>query len=271
MRLRDLNTVGRSDVNYLPPDAIDDPPGFNLRPHDAEWEANVRALADDMKVHGYRPEFPVVVRTDGVERPIVISGSTRRAAAILAISEGAAFKGIPVVPETKGSNEATRLATMLLDPGIKLPPLAIAEGVRRMMAFFSGEKHPEELAAEKCGKSVAWVKQQLLLSSAPGELRNAVASGEVSPTNAVAMAREGDLAATINLRNARENLPAGKTRITRKTITKANGAARTPPRTPAEKAIDRFLAVWNSWPARQREVARIPADVLAAVERLGEH
>ena len=264
MRLRDLNTTGRSDILYLPPADIDEAPGFNLRPYDAAFEAKVREYADDMKARGFRPEFPVVVRTDG-DRPVIVSGHTRRRAAILAIAEGAPIKGIPCVPEAKGANEATRIATMLVEPGTPLPPLAIAEGVRRMMAFL----HKETEVALMCNKSVAWVKQQLVASSMPGELRDAVESGEVSASNAVAMTREGPLAATVKLRKAREALPVGKTRITAKTITKV--AAPRPVALSAEqRAIAAFLAEWRTWSRRTAVKGLLTAEIVGRVERLDE-
>jgi ParB family chromosome partitioning protein len=192
MQFRDHPAVqGKRDSYPVDPRALKIDPAYNVRDmQDPETIAHVRWLADSIKENGVK--VPLEVRLD-CEDIYVVAGHCRHAGTMLAISEGAEIPTVMVIPEPKGTNEVERTLNLITsNSGKPLTPLAVAEVVRRMLAF--GWK--EEAIAKRLGwKSVASVENAVTLSSAPEDVKAMVRSGAVAASTASkVIKKEGDKA-----------------------------------------------------------------------------
>lgn len=271
MELKKQPDVGRADILQLPLSMIRIEPGFNVRQNGPEKDAHVREIADSILAIKFRQNEPLVVYNDGTGA-VIVEGHCRWEAVLLANKEGAGILRVPCLPLPKGTTEAERIMAMLAADGKKpLKPLEQADGVYRLInAGWSEEKIDQAR-----GKTRGWAARMLELRGAPEPMRQAVANGEISPTLAVQMTRKGPLAAVADLEAARETLPAGKSRVTRKAVdraTPANNSRRVPRARldPARKAITAFLAEWRTWTKRAPVRAVLTAEIIERAAALDE-
>ena len=216
MQFRDHDAVqGKRDSYPVDPRALKIDPAYNVRDiKDPETVAHVRWLADSIAENGVK--VPLEVRLDG-EDIYVVAGHCRHAATMLAISEGAEIATVLCIPEPKGTNEVERTLNLVTsNSGKPLTPLAIAEVVRRMLAF----GWTNESIAKRLGwKSVATVENSIALMGAPAEVKDMVRSGAVSASTASKVVKKEGSKAAATLKAA-----AAKTgKATSKTIKESKG------------------------------------------------
>jgi ParB-like chromosome segregation protein Spo0J len=215
MQFRDHPAVaGKRDSYPVDPRALKIDPAYNVRDmQDPETIAHVRWLADSIKENGVK--VPLEVRLDG-EDIFVVAGHCRHAGTMLAISEGAEVATIMVIPEPKGTNEVERTLNLVTsNSGKALTPLAIAEVVRRLLAF----GWTNEAIAKRLGwKSVATVDNAVTLLGASPDVKEMVRSGAVSASTASKVVKKEGSKAGATLAAAAVN---GK--VTAKTIRASKG------------------------------------------------
>lgn len=215
MQFRDHEAVkGKRDSYPVDPRALKVDPTYNVRDmKDPETIAHVRWLADSIKESGVR--VPLEVRLDGSDI-IVVAGHCRHAATMLAISEGAEIETVPTIPEPKGTNEVERVLNLVIsNSGKALTPLAIAEVVRRLMAFgWDAAKIAQRLG----WKSAAAVDQYVTLLGAAPDVQAMVRSGEVAASTAAKVVKKEGVKAGASLKAA-----AAHGKITAKTLRASKG------------------------------------------------
>jgi ParB-like chromosome segregation protein Spo0J len=215
MQFRDHSAVkGKRDSYPVAPRALKIDPAYNVRDmQDPETIAHVRWLADSIKENGVK--VPLEVRLDG-EDIFVVAGHCRHAGTMLAISEGAEIATVMVIPEPKGTNEVERTLNLVTsNSGKALTPLAIAEVVRRLLAF----GWTNEAIAKRLGwKSVATVDNAVTLLGASPDVKEMVRSGAVSASTASKVVKKEGNKAGATLAAAAVN---GK--VTAKTIRASKG------------------------------------------------
>lgn len=216
MQFRDHSAVkGKRDSYPVDPRALKIDPAYNVRDmKDPETISHVRWLADSIKENGVK--VPLEVRLDG-EDIFVVAGHCRHAGTMLAISEGAEIETVMVIPEPKGTNEVERTLNLVTsNSGKALSPLAIAEVVRRLLAFGWNN----EAIAKRLGwKSVATVENSIALMGAAPEVKEMVRSGAVSASTASKVVKKEGSKAGATLKKAAEK--TGK--ATTKTIRQSKG------------------------------------------------
>lgn len=181
MQFRDHEAVkGKRDSYPVDPRSLKIDPAYNVRDmQDPETIAHVRWLADSIKENGIK--VPLEVRLDGQDI-FVVAGHCRHAGTMLAISEGAEIESVMCIPEAKGTNEVERTLNLITsNSGKPLTPLAVAEVVRRLLAF----GWTNEAIAKRLGwKSIASVDNAVVLLGATADVKEMVRSGAVSASTA---------------------------------------------------------------------------------------
>jgi len=217
MQFRDHEAVkGKRDSYPVDPRELKVDPAYNVRDmKDPETIEHVRWLADSIKESGVR--VPLEVRLEG-DDIYVVSGHCRLAATMLAIKEGAEIETVPTIPEPKGTNEIERVLNLVIsNSGKSLTPLAIAEVVRRLMAFgWDAAKIAQRLG----WKSAATVDQYTTLLGAAPDVQEMVRSGAVAASTAAKVVKkEGNKAGATLAAAAKQS--GGK--VTAKTIRESKG------------------------------------------------
>lgn len=219
MQFRDHEAVkGKRDSYPVDPRFLKIDPTYNVRDmQDPETIAHIRWLADSIKESGVR--VPLEVRLDG-EDIYVVAGHCRHAATMLAIREGAEIATVPTIPEPKGTNEIERVLNLVIsNSGKALTPLAIAEVVRRLLAF----GWDNETIAKRLGwKSAATVEQYTTLLGATPEVQQMVRSGAVAASTAAKVVKKEGSKAGATLKAAAAASKSGE-KITAKTIRQSKG------------------------------------------------
>jgi ParB/RepB/Spo0J family partition protein len=216
-RLKDL-AVGTKDLFMLDPGIIREEPGWNVRIASPDLEVHIRQLADSIKEVGVLEPVTVYLR-DG--EAVLTNGHCRLMAVRLAIAEGAEIRAIPARAEERYAGDADRVLGMLTrNSGKPLSSLEQAEVIKRLLAF----GWTEQEVAKKTGYSATHIANLVRLVSAPVQVREMVARGEVSARQAVeTIRREGDGAVQAlgeALATARE---AGKSKATGKHLSRPRG------------------------------------------------
>lgn len=265
MQFRDHEAVkGKRDSYPVDPRALKVDPAYNVRDMaDPETIAHVRWLADSIKQSGVR--VPLEVRLDG-EDIYVVAGHCRLAATMLAISEGAEIETVPTIPEPKGTNEVERVLNLVIsNSGKALTPLAVAEVVRRLLAFgWNNEKIAERLG----WKSAANVDQYTALLSATPEVQEMVRAGEVSASTAAKVVRKEGKSAAATLKAAVKSSPRGK--ATTKSIAKSKGEFDpTPGNVNRLVAALQYVANWGDKKCKERAIKTLEAVGLEVAEMAG--
>lgn len=204
--------IGRSDIFRIDPRIMQEKPGWNVRTPSPELTEHIRRLADSIKEVGVKVPLKIKVENDIV---FVTAGHCRLSATMLAISEGADIKSIPVIPEDRNANEADRVVDIVIsNEGKPLTILEQAEAYRRLV----GWDWSVAQIAKKTGYSDSHVKNCLALRSANPEILRLIASGKVSATLAMKLiAEHGEDKALEMLSGAVEvAVKSGKKRATEK-------------------------------------------------------
>ncbi|MFC7436259.1 ParB/RepB/Spo0J family partition protein [Hydrogenophaga bisanensis] len=177
---RDHWFVERQDIHLMP--------GFNVRIKNASYTQHVRWLADQMKEVGFRVDKSISCYAsrdeDGKTRLYVADGHTRLEAYDLATSEGCDLGPIPIAIGKELQNQTIEDLTVGLvtsNSGRELTPLEKAAVLKRLINF----RWSEADIAKRLGVTIQQVQNLLILASAPPEIRQMVASEEVSASTAI--------------------------------------------------------------------------------------
>ena len=162
--------------------------GFNVRDmSDPENIAHVEWLAEQIHEKG----FTSIIRVMKMGNETVVTrGHCRMAAVDLLIERGHwndAEHKIQSLTEPKGTNAFDLLAIQHTgDDNKKISHSEAVANVKRMMTF--GKTEAE--VAKAIGKSPTYVRDMLLLASAPASVEAAVQAGEISKTEATKIVRQ---------------------------------------------------------------------------------
>ena len=192
---------------------------FNVRPRNADYDAEVRMIADSIKENGFyshKPLAVIVIQQGGKEIIAVYDGHTRYDALKIAISEGADIKKIPVVAAAAGTTlEDITVGLVTNNNGRQLDPMAIAVVCKRLIGYgFDNAK-----IAKRLGFTPPYVSGLLNLVGAPKKIRDMVNNGTLSASLAVSTLREEGENAIEILESGLENaIAAGKKKVTAKNL-----------------------------------------------------
>ena len=213
--------LGRSDIFNVDPREINIKPGWNARNNqDGDNALHIDALAKSIAAIGVQEPLTVFREDDTIN---VSDGHCRLTATMLAIKRGAEIKSIPVKTLGRGASAVDYTFQQILN-GKPLTPLEQGLIYKRLIGYGWSVKD----ISDKCGKSESQINATLDLQSAPGELKELVASGKVSSSLAVKTLRaRGPTKAIETLNNAVDAATQeGKARATERHI----GAKPAPPR-----------------------------------------
>lgn len=218
-----LKEVGAKDIREgmwnVPFEKLVVLPGLNVREHDAKWTERVRALANDMKAHGYLKSKPLEVFVDEQGQIIVTDGHTRHAAITLAREEGAENLHIfPTIPRDKGTTlEDITVDLVRSNSGEKLSALGLSVVVKRLIEVF-GKTAAQ--AAEKLGMSPKYANQLILLGNAPERLKEMIIAGVISATLVIETIEEFGNETALEMLEAglKEATSKGKKKVSQKHV-----------------------------------------------------
>lgn len=191
-RIKNFKSSGlltRNDGFYnCPLDMLRVHPDLNVRIHTPEYEARVRALADAIKLGGFRPDKPISVIIDsaifGNDMPIITDGHTRFAAADLAVKEGADVPHVPIFILPRGTSMDDVLAGLVVaNNGTPLDPMGLAIVVKR----FQNRGYDDATIAQRLSLYPAKIDFLARLAAAPKALQLMVASNQVAATTVVSL------------------------------------------------------------------------------------
>ena len=224
--------IGRKEMYILKMDDIVVDQKWNERNLGrSDVKEHIDGLALSISKVGIKQPLTVANR-DG--KPHLTDGFCRMAAARIAIEKyGADIKGVPCIPEEKGSNEADHVLSMLTrNEGLPLTFSEQARAVKRLLAF-EWTKHE---IADKTGKSITHIDNcVMLLSSDPSIMRH-VDLGDVSARFALETIRKYDEGKAVKISDDAVHgaKKAGKKKATNRT---AKGSYGLPIRTIDGKGI----------------------------------
>jgi len=176
--------LGRKDLFMIDPRELQEEPGWNQREEGPGLDAHVRWLADSIKENGVQEPITVYLK-DGL--PFITNGHCRQRAALLAISEGADIKAVPVRVEERGTNDADRIVSMITRNGGKeFTSLEKAKVVKLLLGY--GLTVAE--ISKKTSFSHTTVGDLLRLCEAPQAVVEMIRNGDVSPTMATDVLRK---------------------------------------------------------------------------------
>jgi hypothetical protein len=169
-------------------------PDFNPRERDAHYHARVAWLAEQMVMHGFLREHPIVgiinKEEDG-NHFYVIHGHRRLEAVDLANKKLPPEKQISQIPFLVKPNAslADLIAEVVTDnEGDPLRPFERATQVKRLLDLpmnGSTEKHTPEVVAGMIGVTPRYMQELLVLTTVPNEVRILVQQGLLSATLAI--------------------------------------------------------------------------------------
>jgi ParB/RepB/Spo0J family partition protein len=219
MGIKELS-IGRSDMFRIDPRIMQEKEGWNVRTPSPELTEHIRSLANSIKEVGVK--VPLKIKLEG-DTVYVTSGHCRLAATMLAISEGADIKSIPVLLEDRGSTEADRVVDIVIsNEGKPLTILEQAEAYYRL----KGWGWTADQISKKTGYSEAHIKNCVQLRAANPAILSLISSGKVSATLAMKLISEhGEPEALKMLSGAVETaVKAGKKKATEKDTRKTPSA-----------------------------------------------
>ncbi len=205
----------RKDLYHVDVREIEVVDGFNVRTDygDMGW------LIDNIRENGVKN--PVrAYKLDGKWH--LIDGHRRHKACMILVDEGLNIR-IPVVSEGKGVSAEQRIVDMIcLNDGKRLNPLEEAEAINRLSNYGLSDTE----ISKKTSKTLVYISNLALLSSAPTKIKNFIKSEQISPTLVMAILREEDNFdnATVLIEKAYSGVVNGmepKGKITKKDIDKA--------------------------------------------------
>lgn len=203
-----IRAGGGSVTDMLLPtfDQLVKDPEYDIRTKDDEYWAWVRELSLNIERNGIETPLKGFPRGDKL---VVVMGNTRYDALALMRSEGRAIPDtIPFVQERKTTNDADRNLSIVTGNTFRpLRPIEVALVLKRQVNFgWSNEK-----IATHLGKSAQWVRDMVVLASAPEAVQERVRKGEVAATAAIGVVREhGEAAAEVIAEGVARAKKAGK-------------------------------------------------------------
>ena len=210
----------KSDLYKVERDQLYVEEGFNVRIHDADYKAHIRALANSFKENGYMQDKPLagyVADQDGVNVIIITDGHSRLAAYDLAVSEGMDTFPLPVVTKPRGTSmEDLTIALVTSNSGRPLSPFELGQVCKRLVGYGMETK----TIAQRLGYGKAYIEGLLDLVAAPKALRDLVTTGKVSATLAVETIKKvgaKDAAKTLS-EGAKVAEKSGKDKVTKKHV-----------------------------------------------------
>lgn len=212
MSRSDDKSVKRYDAYKVIPSQLIEENGFNLRDYsDPEVVQHIERLKESFKNGNYVP--PILVRKSD-EGIVLVDGHCRTRAALLAIEEGVNIGYLDAI-EHKG-NDTDRVGAMLVSAsGLKLKPLEIAEGYKRLNRVGLSNIEIGKLV----GVSSARVEQMLLIAFANSDVKQLIKENQVSTEAAITAIRQfGELAGSKLLEKLKDAASLGKTKVTQKLL-----------------------------------------------------
>lgn len=178
MRVQDL-AKSRKDLYMIDPADLHEEPGWNVRNDTDDLKMHIRTLADSIKEIGVKESLTCYVQG---EKLIVTNGHCRLEAVMLAISEGADIKTVPVRIEDKHDNEADRTLSLITrNEGLPLSPIEKAAVVKRLLGY--GWNRQE--ITKKAGFSGSYFSFLCSLSALDPSIQAQIARGEISADSAL--------------------------------------------------------------------------------------
>lgn len=162
---------------------------FNVREHDSDREARVRAIADSLKEVGYLPTQPMEVFVNDKGEIIVVEGHTRYDGILLAKSEGAQnLDMIPTLAHKPGTSMRDLTVNMVAaNAKERLSPLGMSLIAKRLTTTF---QESEAQAAKSMGVSPKYIKDLLLLASIPMRARELIIAKSITATLVIELFKE---------------------------------------------------------------------------------
>lgn len=216
-----------ADLWKCPRDRITVDPDFNVRTHDADYKAHIRAIADSIKANGYMADKPlagyVAKAEDDSDIIILTDGHSRLAAFDLAVSEGFQADTLPMVTKPRGTSmEDLTVALVTSNNGRPLSPYEIGVVCKRLVGY--GMETAD--IAKRLGYGKAYVESLLDLIAAPKAIRDLVTTGKVSATLAVeTIKKHGKAASKMLADGVQEATAKGKEKVTKKHVEKKEAKA----------------------------------------------
>ncbi len=211
---RDLYFMDRKNIRVIP--------GYNVRVQNDRLKAHIRAIADSIKLDGFRPSNPLtghVAREGGELVFYVVGGHCRLEAVDLVEAEtGESVGKIPVIATAQGTSMedlTVDLARSNATTGKELEPYELAMICKRMLRF----NWTHDTMAEKVGITRAYLDNLLILAGAPSAIREMVIEDQVSATTAIDSIKAHGSEAASKLQAALVSVKkTGGERITKKHI-----------------------------------------------------
>lgn len=211
-----MKGVSSGDLWKVPRERIHVEPGFNVRVHDKDYEAHVRAIADSMKENGYYSDKPLAGFVGDGDRIILTDGHTRLAGYDLAVSEGLIAFPLPMVTKPRGTSmEDLTVALVTSNSGKPLSPYELGLVCKRLIGYGMEVKD----VAKRLSLTEVYINNLLDLVGAPKAIRDMVINGAVSATLAINTLHEhGKDAAKVLGAGVKEAKASGKERATQKHV-----------------------------------------------------
>ena len=208
-----------SDLWMVPIENIHEIEGFNVRQEGATRDVRIAELGEMILANGFRKDKPLsgFVAKEGESNVIYLTdGHTRLRAVHYANERGAEIKALPVVTSPAGTSmEDLTVGLVVSNSGAQLTPLEKAMVCKRLIGYGMEEAD----IAKRLGFTKAYVQDLLLLVGSSAQIRNMVASNEVSASSAVsAVKKHGKDAAKVLSGAVATAKASGKTKATKKTI-----------------------------------------------------
>jgi len=198
--------VKKTDLYRIPPEKIQEEPGFNARDYDdPDVVAQIDAFADAYENGRYVP--PLIVRIDSVTGDIfVVEGHLRRRGVLLAIDRGAPIQHIDCTPFR--GNDMDRVTVMLTSAqGLPLKPIGISESYLRLQRM--GLSMAD--IAKRINRTTSHVESMLLLATANSDVQAMVRNGDVAASTAIeAVRKHGEKAGAFLGQKLQEAKASGK-------------------------------------------------------------
>lgn len=211
--------AGKSDMYTVPRGNIRVIPGFNVRTENAEYEAHVAFIGELILANGFRRDKPLTgyIAREGESNIVCLTdGHTRLRGVDYANARGAEINNIPFVTTPAGTSmEDLTIGLVVSNSGKQLAPLEKAMVCKRLIGYGM----EEAAIAAKLGFSKGYVQDLLLLVASNKGIRDMVADGSVSASNAVAVIKKHGAEAPAVLGDGLEAAKAsGKSKVTNKTL-----------------------------------------------------
>lgn len=224
---------GSGALFTVPPAAIEDLPGFNVRVDTPAYLEKVAALKASIKAEGFYRDKPVTVYIDkdgDASHIYLTDGYTRMRAVRELIADGVEIANVPVIVKVTGTSLED--LTVALVQGNEGNPLTVYEKsivVKRLDGM--GVEKPR--IAERLGVTERYVGDLLVLAGASNKVRNQVIAGKISPTEAIKQLRADPKKAAEKIEAGVKQAEAkGKAKATAKDVGGKKAAAPADP-TPA--------------------------------------